>query len=195
MVTSPDRERFRFAEVVQGPFGFLADHGFRCSEASAELVRYRSGELEITLSHDRYAYEVCLFGRSDRVPGTFEMHTLLIALGFPGRTSEIHIAGSTPERVRESIERYARLTRECLVPLLSHDPDAIASVVATSVRQVADYRDRMQFERIRKEVAAAWADGDHFSVVRLLDELGRSTALTRSEAKRLEISRSKVQGS
>lgn len=191
-VPNPERVRFGFANAVQNAFGFLARYGFSCEESEVTLVRYRASDREIRLYHGRGSYEVGFEARFDRILGHFSMYCLLTACGHSSRTSEIYIAGSSIERMQESIERYARLAEACLDAVLRGDRVTIDDVVETHALLQREARNRIVIEQTRREIAPAWKRGDFGAVVGLFEKLARCTVLSPAEQKKLAIARSKL---
>lgn len=55
-----ERRRLNFPSVVAQRFAFLADYGFSEVESSATIVRYRRGDLRLSVYHGRSSCEIGL---------------------------------------------------------------------------------------------------------------------------------------
>ena len=187
-VPSPERARFRFSEIVLKAFGYLvSDFGYAVSKTDVTFVSWCGSGGEVRLYHGRGSYEV---GFEMVFPGTdevYSLHDLLVGLGKSSLASEFGNAGSTPERMQETIRKLAEIARDTLPAVLRGDHETLDRIRSITLAREQAARSEIHIEQVRAKCGRAWKTQDYDEYVRLLDDLKKLTELTAVEEKRLQI--------
>lgn len=187
-VPGPERARFRFSEFVLDAFGYLvSEFGYAVSKTDVTFVSWFGPGGEVRLYHGRGSYEV---GFEMVFPGTdevFSLYDLLVGVGESSRAVEVSNAGSTPERMQETVGQLAEIARDTLPAVLRGDRETLDRIRSTTQERERAARSEIQIEQVRAECARAWKAQAYDEYVRLLDDLRKLTDLTAVEEKRFQI--------
>jgi hypothetical protein len=102
-----ERTRLNFAHAVRQRFAFLDDFGFSESESLPTLVRYRKGEVEVTLYHGRQSFELGF--EISRDGGRYSMSELIGVADVEAAKRYRNYSTTTSAGVVEGLSQLAEL--------------------------------------------------------------------------------------
>jgi hypothetical protein len=171
MEPGPEREQLGFREAVLPSFAFLNSHGFKPVQEQVTFVRFESGAVFVNVYHGRASFELGVeMGQLDNPGGKISLNDVIAWCG-AGEAEDFgqHVVFQVSDReaVQEFVPKLARLLQKYADPFLKGDAAAYESVAEARSRTAAEYRKKMELDRIRTKAEAAWHQKDYQRVVEL----------------------------
>lgn len=180
-----ERAHLNFADAVGKTFAFLDDYGFSNSESLPTLVRYRKGNLEVSVYHGRQSYEV---GFEITAGGNRYSMSELIRASDPAAARQYRsIAATTADGIEDALVRLAELTRHYAQRALQGDRDFFSLLEEERKFWLERYALEVLAGELRPKAEAAFRHGDYEEASALYEQI--RPCLSATQLKKLEIAK------
>ncbi|SHL08813.1 hypothetical protein SAMN05444159_4960 [Bradyrhizobium lablabi] len=177
--------RLNFADIVEKRFGFLLELGFVKTEALPTMVRYRKGDLELSIYLGRQSYEVGFeIGHANE---TYSMSEIIRATD-PGTADQYrNAAATTATELATAVDRLAGLVTKYGERALRDDPAFFAGLSQQRKDWSETYALDVLAQQVRPKAEAAFREGRFREAAELYEKI--HARLTPAELKKLDIAR------
>lgn len=182
------RKRLNFAHLVVERYRFLEELGFVESESMPTIVRYRKGDLDLSVYHGRRSFEVGLeIGHGDE---QFSMSEMIRSSDPTAAEHYRNPVARTPADLASSVGRLANLLQRYGERGLRDDPQFFATLRQQRKSWSEEYALDVLAEQTRPKAAAAFQEGRYREAADLYEKIIRR--LTPAEQKKLAVARRKA---
>jgi hypothetical protein len=183
-----DRKRLNFANAVSAKFGFLQDLGFSKIESLPTLVRYRNGDIEVSVYHGRNSYEV---GFEITNGGTrYSMSELIRATDPAAADKYRNFAATTPVGIEKALTHLEKLAERHAQRALQSDPEFLAALQSQRKSFAQSYALDVLAGQLRPKAAAAFRSGDYREAALLYEKI--RSRLSAAELKKLALAKERA---
>jgi hypothetical protein len=180
-----ERTRLNFADVVARRFEFLADRGFVEAEALPTIVRYRKGDLELSIYHGRRSFEVGFeIGHADE---RYSMSEIVRATDPEAAEQYRNAAATTAPELATAVDRLADLASRYAERALRDDPVFFADLRQQRKAWSEAYAMDVLAQQIRPKAETAFREGRYQDAAELYGRIRER--LTQTEIRKLDVAR------
>ncbi len=183
-----ERTRLNFADAVSRSFAFLAEFGFTEIESLPTLVRYRKGDLDVTVYHGRQSYEIAF--EVCRLGTRYSLDELIRAIDPDVAAQYRNYATLTPEGIGEGLARLEMLVRRYGERALSGDSTYFAALDRQRKSWAEGYALDVIAAQLRPKAEAAFRSGDYGQAADLYERI--RTRLSAAELKKLALAKKRA---
>ena len=174
-----------FEDLVRQRFSFLAEYGFCEIESLATIVRYRKGDLELNVCHERLSYEVDLqIGHAEDL---FYLEELIHACDPEAAKRYKKWMASTAATLAPGVERLAELVGRYGDRALRDDPDFFEDLRKNRKFRREEYALNVLASQTRPKAEAAFREGRYREAADLYESI--APQLSPAERGKLEAAR------
>lgn len=180
-----ERTRLNFANAVRQRFAFLDDLGFSEVESLPTLVRYRNGDLEVTLYHGRSSFElgfeICRNGTR------YSISELIGVADSEAAERYRSYAATTPDGIAAGLTQLEELVRRYGDRALRDDTAFFTMLEDHRKAWAEEYAIDVLARQLRPKAQAAFQQGNYREAAELYERI--RPRLSTAEEKRLALAK------
>lgn len=179
----PEGRRLDFANAVSKRFTLLDDLGFSAVESLPTLVRYRKGDVGVSVYHGRQSYEI---GFEITHGGSrYSISELIRATDPEAADRYRNFAATTLEEIGEGLIQLEQLVERYAERALRNDPEFFAVLQDQSKASAECYTLHVLAGQVRPKAEAAFRRGDYREAAALYEKI--RSRLNATELKKLAL--------
>jgi hypothetical protein len=190
-----DRSELGFQESVVGAFAFLGEYGFIPVGADDISAHFESKCARLAIRHGRSSHELSLAlartDHPDELAHPYSMQDLIRSVDRDRGNRYRNFAATSRDALGQGLKQLANDLRHYGDRALRGDPDSFAAMQQERVVSIENLGRESRHAREDAAAREAFDQRDWDRVISIYQ--GRADALSRSERKRLEIARRRVQ--
>lgn len=176
-----ERTRLNFAHAVSERFAFLDDMGFSAVESLPTLVRYRRGEIEVTVYHGRQSFELGF--EISRGDACYSISELIGVADAEAAKRYRNFAATTSEGIIEGLNQLVELVIRYGDRALRGDSAFFAALESHRKFWSEKYALDILEKQLRPKAQAAFQQGNYREAAELLERI--RSRLSPAEEKKL----------